>query len=373
MKRIIICCDGTWNWPDKDQNGIPTATNVVKLAEAIRPEDSYRVRQVMYYDPGIGSSGNYLDRVIDGVTGKGLSRNVLEAYRFLIGAYELGDELFFFGFSRGAFTVRSLLGLIRTCSILRPDSAHMVDHAFAIYRTRRHAPHAAAPGKGAAGPRPSPVAPTHPEGREAWLFRRTYAVDSWVPVKCIGVWDTVGALGNPLLPNGLLSRRYHFHDTSLSSIVENAFHALAIDEKRRTFEATLWRQQAHAQGQTLEQVWFVGAHSNIGGGYPNPGLSDYALEWMASRAADCGLALESLELRPDPKEPPAESRKHIFKLVPKHYRPIDQPQARRKQPELRPTNETLHPSVVERYRNDPSYRPKNLVKYFREHPDLRPS
>ena len=347
MKRIVICCDGTWNSPDKEQNGVPIATNVVKIARAVALQGDRGIRQMMYYDPGVGTSGSLIRRVFDGATGHGLSRNILETYRYLIASYEPGDELYFFGFSRGAFTVRSLAGLIRTCGILRPPCGGMVRQAFALYRSR------------------SPS--THPRATEATLFRRTYAVADMTPIKFIGVWDTVGSLGNPLFLNGLLSRRYRFHDTDLSSIVTHACQALAIDEKRSQFHAALWHQQPHAQGQTLEQVWFAGVHSNVGGGYPRTGLSDLALDWMSDRVRGFDLSLDPIPTQPDQLQPRDESRKGFYILLPPFHRPISQPP-----PDRGATGETLHPSVVERYRRDPSYRPPNLEDYFSRFPASRP-
>jgi uncharacterized protein (DUF2235 family) len=108
MKRIAIFCDGTWNTPDKEENGKRCQTNVVKMANALSPVSPDGTLQLLYYDKGIGSEGNAFTRVFDGATGNGISENILKAYRFIINNYEPGDELFFFGFSRGAFTVRSL-------------------------------------------------------------------------------------------------------------------------------------------------------------------------------------------------------------------------------------------------------------------------
>jgi uncharacterized protein (DUF2235 family) len=350
MKRIVICCDGTWNRPDKRENGVPVPTNVVKVAQAVRETDARGMRQLMYYDPGIGTSGGFLKRLYDGATGAGLTRNILEAYRFLIHNYEKGDELFFFGFSRGAFTVRSLAGLIRNSGILLPRHLYMLPHAFRLYRARKKS--------------------THPKEKEATLFRKTYSVSDITPVKFIGVWDTVGALGNPLLLKILRGRKNRFHDTDLSSTVECAYQALAIDEKRRHFKAALWRQQEHAKGrQTLEQLWFAGAHSNVGGGCKTAGLSDVALEWMCDKARFCGLELKLEPPLPEPNagEKPDESRKGFYKLIPVYYRPIAKPGLKQA-----PTYEELHPSVLERCKKDPAYRPKNLEDFFQRFPEFKP-
>ncbi len=348
MKRIVICCDGTWNTPDKQENGVPIATNVVKLAEAVRPKAADGMAQLMYYDPGVGTSGGWFKRIYDGATGAGLSRNILEAYRYLIRNYEPGDELFFFGFSRGAYTARSLAGLIRNSGILLQRHLYMLNQAFKLYRSGRKS--------------------THPKEKEATLFRKTYSVSDITPVKFIGVWDTVGSLGNPLLLNGILSRRYRFHDTDLSSTVENAFQALAIDEKRRHFKAAVWHQQEHAKGrQILEQAWFAGVHSNVGGGYARSGLSNIALEWLLDKARGCGLEFSAIAFQQNPLEPREESRKGFYRLIPAFYRPIA-----KEEPKKGPTHESLHPSVLQRYQQNPSYRPRNLEEYFKRFPEKKP-
>lgn len=286
-------------------------------------------------------------QIYDGATGRGLSRNVLEAYRYLIRNYVPGDELFLLGFSRGAFTVRSLAGLIRNCGILRLNALDIVPQAYELYRSRE-------PG-------------AHPREREATLFRRSYSVLDRVPIKFIGVWDTVGSLGNPLLLNGYLSRRYEFHDTDLSSIVSNAYQALAIDEKRRHFRPALWNKQAGTKHQKLEQVWFAGVHSNVGGGYPSAKLSDCALAWMCEKAEACGLVLDAIPMDPDPSEKPEESWKGFYYFTPRLFRDIDKPDEKKG-----PTFETLHPSVIEKYQSDSSYRPRNLVDYFKRFPKELP-
>ena len=344
MKRIVICCDGTWNTPDQADSGVAEPTNVTKLAEAVLPTAA-GVPQVVFYHPGVGTSGSWMSRLFDGYTGSGVSRDILDAYRFVVENHEPGDQFFLLGFSRGAFTVRSLAGFIRTCGILRKTALDALPKAFLLYRSRAPA--------------------THPREREATLFRRTYAVEEVSPIEFIGVWDTVGALGNPLL-FGNLSPGNRFHDTDLSTKVRHAFQALAIDEKRRFFQATLWRQQADAVGQELEQMWFCGSHCNIGGGYADPRLSDIALEWLVERARACGLGVGEIAVKPDPLAPVRESRTGLYRLIPKYHRPIADPAV------VRRTRETIHASVARRYQEDPAYRPPNLEAYYARNPAERP-
>lgn len=349
MKHLTIFCDGTWNSPDETEKGVPCPTNVVKFANAIKPETSAGVRQCLYYDKGIGTEGGKLHQVFDGATGTGISENIKQAFRFIINNYESGDQLYFFGFSRGAFTVRSLAGFIRNCGILKKNHEYMIDDAYSLYRTRSK----------------------HPTDTESVLFRRTYAVEEEVKIKFIGVWDTVGALGNPLFLKGVVSHRNEFHDTDLSSKVENAYHALAIDERRKNFQAALWHQQGHSKNQILEQMWFAGVHSDVGGGYPEHELSDIPLLWLMEKASNHGLEFDINSIKPspnpDPNEPRHESYKSFYKIYYEYYRPIgviDKDKG--------PTNEKIHPSVKKRYKNDPNYRPKNLVDYFNRYPEERP-
>jgi uncharacterized protein (DUF2235 family) len=341
MKRIVICCDGTWNTPDKTVNGLPCYTNVVKIAQAVKPVAENGTAQLTYYDPGVGTSGFVLQRIFDGATGSGISKNILQAYKYIIQNFQINDELYLFGFSRGAYTVRSLAGLIRNSGILKTDDADLIKHAYKLYKSR------------------SPL--THPRAREATLFRKTFAIADVVPVKFIGVWDTVGSLGNPLFINNIFSKislsvlGNQFHDTDLSSTVSYAYQALAVDEKRRNFKPALWHQQDTSGKQKMEQFWFAGVHSNIGGGYPQTGLSDIALNWMIIKATECDLDLEEIPINENLLEVPMESWKGYYELLPPYYREIGLKEN---------GNESVHPSVIEKYTKEENYHPKNLKKYI---------
>jgi uncharacterized protein (DUF2235 family) len=266
-KLLVVCCDGTWDSPDELGDGTPTPTNVTKIALALADKDNQELEQRMFYHRGVGTSRR--QRFIGGAFGFGVSRAVRDTYAFLVKNYEPGDKLYFFGFSRGAFTARSTAGFVRNCGILRPENSGLIDRAFALYRNR--------------------TSTTHPRGVEATLFRSSYSYEP--EIRFIGVWDTVGALGIPMTPSALaafINRRTRFHDTDLSSQVGAAFQALAIDEKRGPFFPTLWTHVT--EGQRVEQVWFTGVHRDVGGGYPKHQLSDIAFRWMMDRARECGLA-----------------------------------------------------------------------------------
>jgi uncharacterized protein (DUF2235 family) len=256
-KRLIVCCDGTWN----DADSAAEFTNVVRIARAIKPIDSragLAIPQIVYYHSGVGTSDAF-DRVTGGAVGLGLSRNVRDAYAFLAANYCDGDEIFLFGFSRGAYTARSVAGIIGWTGLIHKGDMDDFSLLWEGYRLRSRA--------GQPDIRPD--------------FPSRYANP---PIKCIGVWDTVGALGIPGHLGDMFTQFYQFQDTNLGPHVENAFHALALDEHREDFLPTLWAKLPNAPAtQRLEQTWFAGAHSNVGGGYAEHGLSDVALAWMADR------------------------------------------------------------------------------------------
>jgi uncharacterized protein (DUF2235 family) len=276
MRRLVLCCDGTWNTPDQEsRDGQPTPTNVTRIAQAVADHDERGREQRVFYDRGVGTGGA-LDRITGGAFGLGVAKNVRDTYRYLVDTFEPGDEIFFIGFSRGAFTARSTAGFVRNCGILRRPYADRLDEAFALYRARDEA--------------------RRPGGTEAALFRRSFSHET--RIRFIGVFDTVGALGVPVTGarlTGLLNRRSRFHDTDLSSRVDGAFQALAMNERRRPFVPAIWTRPAGPDpgraAQELEQVWFTGVHSDVGGGYEDADLADIALLWMVAQAERFGLAL----------------------------------------------------------------------------------
>lgn len=280
-KKIVVCCDGTWNKADQE-----FPTNVMRFHSALIQDGG----QVAEYVRGVGSGDNRIKKLLAGAFGVGVSDRVREAYLDVARHYteqakpgeaSEKDEIFLLGFSRGAFTARSVAGMIHNVGIIRPElitDERVVDEAFAIYRSRRRASR-------------------KPRGDVAVKFKRdnTWGVEP--AVHFVGVWDTVGALGIPLGLRSLnfFSRRNRFHDSQLNGGVKFAYHALALDERRRPFTPTLWTWKAGekpAPGQTVEQVWFSGVHSDVGGGYEDTGLSDITLQWMADRAAAQGVKFD---------------------------------------------------------------------------------
>lgn len=334
VKRIVVCCDGTWNTPDQKDRGRATSTNVTKLALAVAPCDASGLEQRMFYDKGVGT-GRF-DHLRGGAFGFGLSQKVKEAYQFVVANYDPGDELFFFGFSRGAYTARSTVGFIRNVGVLKREYADKLDAAYGLYRSRNDR--------------------FHPRGVEASLFRKSFSHET--RIKFIGVWDTVGALGIPLTPLKFLNFFWRFHDVKLSTWVDNAYQALAIDEKRRPFKPALWERQPEAVKQTIEQVWFAGVHSNVGGGYEDSGLADVALWWMIQKAQACGLAFDpsyvSQNVKPNVLGQLRNSLTGFYRIWPAYVRPMGR----------RGVDEALADTAVKRREKDPAYDPPNLREYL---------
>lgn len=341
MKRIITCSDGTWNKPGVEDGGKIVETNVQKIFEAIckrvSPPGGPGIHQIKYYDEGVGAEGTAWSKAIDGATGKGIDDNIKDIYKFIVWNYEPGDELFLFGFSRGAYTARSLAGLIRNCGILKNNDLTLINQAYDIYRDRND------PAK-------------NPNGEEAMAFKAKYCFAE-KQIKFVGVWDTVGALGIPVHSFQFFNKeKYAFHDTTLSGLVDNAYHALAVDERRSNFEPTLWKQNPKNDWQTLEQVWFTGVHSNIGGGYSDTGLGDITLKWMVEKAKLHGLGFDEDYLlnnvKPNPLGTLYDSRKGIFKFTPDYVRPVLKTQY---------ADEQISNTVFERMENIASdYHPENI-------------
>ncbi|MDD5330280.1 MAG: DUF2235 domain-containing protein [Sulfuricella sp.] len=302
MRNLVVCCDGTWNAPEDMKSGVPVPTNVVRLYNALADADAQGNPQIGYYHPGVGTEGGPLKRLWEGGVGAGLDRNIMSAYRWLAAHYRTGDRLFLFGFSRGAFTVRSLGGMMSVCGLLDLsglDDGETWRRVEAAYREgyRRR------------------------KGNWAgdWAFHGGNGTGGTVPIHFLGVWDTVGALGIPddlgVLDLLDFPSRYRFHHTELGKNVLNARHAVALDEKRASFTPTLWTAQEGCS--SVKQTWFPGVHCDVGGGYAQKGLADGALRWMMDEAAALGLALWPAmidQLRPDFRDVLHDSAAGVFKL-----------------------------------------------------------
>jgi uncharacterized protein (DUF2235 family) len=342
-KRLIVCCDGTWQKIDS-----PYPTNVAKLVQAIpvSPEN------LLFYGEGVGT-GDEADKIFGGALGWGIDKNIQEAYRFLCCNYADGDQIYLFGFSRGAYTVRSLVGLIRAAGILPRAGIRKIPDAYKAYQDAK--------GK---------FSDKSDEGialrdREDLKQFRDNLQDRYqdyhkddVEITFLGCWDTVGALGIPdqipWLPLDLiLNRKYQFHNTKLSSKVMCARHALSIDENRKEFDFT---NMAPADNfpDRVKQVWFPGGHGCVGGGTKaNSPLSNAALLWMMAEveAMGLGLSFDRRKIEDGVGTDPTIfcSTELGFPFTPNN-RAI-------------PATSTLHPSVGQRWQDCSWYRPKSLAPF----------
>lgn len=304
LRNVIVGCDGTWNEPDQLDDGKPASTNVVKFMNALK---NNRGQQRFHYDEGVG--GRKWEALRGGIYGYGLDKRILAAYRFLSNRFSDTDwnreenKVFLLGFSRGAYTARRISGLIAHSGI--PVKVKDTELGFELYK-RRDA---------------ESIATLKEEGR---FFD--------IPVEMVGVWDTVKATNDP-----------DYHDHKISDNVVAGYHAMAIDEKRKSFPVLKWNENSNAT-----QVWFTGVHSDVGGGYGDASLADIALEWMIYRGLNHGLDFKARDvekLKPNAAGPIHESYKGIWKVLGEKPRSV-------------PKTSLLHGSVRERMRKVSQYRPK---------------
>jgi glutathione S-transferase len=382
-KAIIFCADGTWNGPeeqtgksvadgDDDAGELTgdTVTNVVKFysnlagratPETLRLKDEQEKRlvdaagntvQIAKYIHGVGDSSNVIRKVMGGVFGMGVISRIVRGYTFISRCYEPGDAIYIVGFSRGAYTARALAGMICRVGLLDTSKYDVNDKEEAYRR-----------------------------GTAAWYSSKglTFSGSSWfsriankavgalqraigkhdlntsdlitnVPIKAVGVWDTVGSMGVPLYVSDGRADVFRFTDTQLSGLVEFGFHAMAIDEMRVDFPVTKWDTR-----KNIEQVWFSGAHADVGGGYAaaESRFSDVALQWMMTKLGGVGVTLATpLTCVPDC----GCSTEFIHK--PWEQSPFDKLLKKARTPAA---DDVFHASVVQRWKLDTAYRPSALL------------
>jgi uncharacterized protein (DUF2235 family) len=296
-KKIIFCADGTWDDPNNN-------SNVCQLYTALQNIPGV---QVPLYDSGVGSNGIQIQKLLGGAVGAGLFQKIKDGYSDIAAQYEPGDQIYLFGFSRGAYTVRCLAGMLSACGLptaFQADSK-CVDMAFEAYRNAAQ--------------------------RDVLLqtLNATYKMD--IPtIQLLGVWDTVGSLGIPAIFGGVDPVQYGFLQITLHTNVLNAVQALAIDEQRMQFQPAVWTGSV-LPNQSLTQAWFAGVHCDVGGGYPTDSngasLSNITLLWMASYAVAQGLelnpgALSEAMLALDPFATLHNSRTGAYTIFPPHVRNI---------------------------------------------------
>ena len=358
-KRLALFLDGTWNTSDDNTN----VWRLKALAET-SPE------QPCYYSVGVGTQRG--ERLRGGMFGYGLDAEVIRAYEWIVEQYRPEDRLFIFGFSRGAFTARSLAGFIAKCGLLRRGSPISLKQLYARYRL---------------GATPHTIRELDNVPERQWTLEerllKKYSME--VPVWFQGVWDTVGALGIPFGNLAHLSRsKFAFLETDLRINYSRAYHALAIDEHREAFCPTLWTKSVQEGSETraprtltdVEQRWFVGAHADVGGGYSNGLLAQLPLKWIMEKAVSHGLVFDG-EVIIDGGEAEATIHDSFAEMgwgaykAAKFGRPFFRTMGKAPIVDGKTTtttiNETIDASVFQRWRRDGSYRPRNLTQWAEQH------
>lgn len=357
-KRLALFLDGTWNQ-------VADNTNVWRLRSLIAPTSDDGREQRAFYSTGLGTK--FGEKIRGGMFGFGIDTAITSAYEWLIDNYQDGDELYLFGFSRGAYTARSLSGFISKSGLLMAGAPLGVNQLYKRYRrsdARTIRELIAAD---------SDHSRTGFTQEEQWMLKYSRPV----PIKFIGVFDTVGALGVPFpLLRELTGSAHPFLNTGLRQNNEFAFHALAIDEHRKDFRPTLWSNQGATQAaarpiERTEQRWFVGAHANVGGGCFDDMLAQLPLKWLEQKATACGLRFDD----DFPADPNAGDGKisdsfaefmwglyRLLRLGQRYYRPIGAPPID-EGPGVTNINETIDHSVFRRWRTDSAYRPPAMQRW----------
>jgi uncharacterized protein (DUF2235 family) len=356
QKRLAVFLDGTWN-------AVRSNTNVWRLKSLCAAEGADGLRQLTYYDVGVNGFWG-------GVFGRGLIANIEDAYSWLIENYSEGDEIFIFGFSRGAYTARSLSGLIMRYGLLKPGSPLGISQVIDRYKASAQTLWKIFEDKERGIEQNLTL-------EEQWLVKYSLRVK----IKLVAVWDTVGALGVPAFNiEGISRSKFNWLDTGLRLSLENAFHAVSIDDHRRSFAPTLWTKRIPSDPKepvapprpltSVEQRWFVGAHGNIGGGYISDLLAQVPLLWVMQKAQYHGLSFRyGVDIDGDVFEAPiADSYKAFMGgayagFSWRHYRPIGSEPIAEENSKHITVNETIDASVFERWRRDDKYRPQNLNEW----------
>lgn len=322
-KNIVVLSDGTGQ-----EGGVGYNTNIYKTFNIIKDRTD---NQIVFYDPGLGTAGAEL---VQQITGYGISKNIQDCYTFIFEHFESGDQIYLLGFSRGAATVRSLSSFIHYFGILPKSRPDLVGKAYKIYKIKNEAKRKA----------------------KARTFIEKHHT-MWTRIKFLGCFDTVSALGFPIRGiSSVLDRipyfQHEFHNYKLSKSVEKAYHALAIDDKRKTFHPVLWDPDVEAY-QTLKQVWFSGMHTDVGGGYREHELSDIPFIWLLRHAILNGLELydhERVEITPK-----ADGRMHDS--MNGWWQSLVYQEKGRSWPKDRPDKPIIHQSVIDRVEKVGCYHP----------------
>lgn len=337
FKRICLFSDGSWNTPESE-----SPTNISLLARSILPHGPSGIHQIVLYDQGVGTEGDFIDRALGGAIGAGIDLNIQQLYTFLVLNYDHGDEIYLFGFSRGSYTVRSLAGMIHRAGLLRPQYMGHIQEAYQLYRSNAEA-----------------------DCKVAAAFRQQRCVRR-VPIKLVACFDTVGALGIPKyvpFPVSMFRNhaKYRFHDTTLSEYIENAIHIVSVDEELVPFQPTLMSANEKVGAKQLTQVYMAGRHGGVGGGnLREEPLARNALKFLLDEMERRGLKLDvdggTLPKQFVTNHLPAgrPKRTSLFGLIGLSMGYQDRKIA---------SADELHPTVKGMYIEMPSWRPGSLRQF----------
>ena len=363
-KKLAVFLDGTWNNVGDD-------TNVWRLKSLLSPTGTDGAPQLAYYEKGVSG-------LLGGWFGKGLDDDITDAYLWLIDHYNpdnQDDDIFIFGFSRGAYSARSLAGFIVKCGLLKAGGALGVGQLYNRYRkadARTLRVLLAARDNGTL---------KDATLEEQWMMKYSMPIH----IKFVGVWDTVGELGIPLFSiQGISRSTLRFHSTELMPPVDYGFHALAINENRRAFSPTLWTVLNPSAPDpnadplrplpSVEQRWFVGAHANVGGGNDSDVLPQIPLRWLMKKASLHGLTfradvdLDGDELKAEVTDSYRKFMYGLYRLFsPRYFRPIGAPPKQVGNGIESSVNETIDASVFARWKSRTDYRPPNLADWADRH------
>jgi uncharacterized protein (DUF2235 family) len=412
MRNIVICCDGTGN--EISEN----ISNVLKLYRCLRKTEKTQPRQLVFYDPGVGTLERPdvwhklkqdFNAILGLATGYGLDDNVLAAYDFLVRNFRDGDQIYLFGFSRGAYTARVLAGLIHKVGLISPEQANLAGSGLIAYKqfSSDEAPKLRANLKllTDAGDEDGPL-PQTPFDNAAQFAR--ICSSRWPTIRFVGVWDTVASVIVPRPDRFYLPSMEELAFTIANPSVQTFRQAISIDERRSMFRCKHWHapqtfqhnrfNDAHAEPQDILQVWFAGVHGDIGGGYPEreSGLSKYPLLWMIDEAIKCGLQVNPRSVNqlvwgrqrkgspfsyvpPDVRGELHQSLRGawwILEYIPKSAKYKEWPARESRfgfyipeaEPRLIREGAVIHESVVKRMEAMPSYRPVNMPAKFETFP-----
>ena len=411
MRNIIILCDGTGN--EISEN----ISNVLKLYRCLRKTEKTEPRQLVYYDPGVGTLARPdpwhklkqdFNTILGLATGYGLDDNVLAAYDFLARNYQHGDQVYLFGFSRGAYTVRVLAGLIHKIGLITPEQINLAGSGLIAYKqfSSDEAPKLRARFKSAVEVAAGEDAVQTAFDNAAQFARITSS--RWPTIRFVGVWDTVASVIVPRADRFYWPSLEELAFTLVNPSVQTFRQAISIDERRCMFRLKKWDDpqtykhnrfnDAHAEPQDILQVWFAGVHADIGGGYPEKesGLSKYPLLWMIDEATKCGLQVNQatvnqlawgVQRKGSPYSyvvPDVRGDLHtslsgawwILEYLPKSAKYREWPERQvyfgwyipDGEPRLIPDGAVIHESALLRMDALPAYRPVNLPKQYEKFP-----